>query len=80
MNRRIVAGFAAAATLLVACGGEQNGTTASSPADTSQTSTTDVPSQQSAPEVTGPWNVVPGATNGQILLTTPARQFFRVTQ
>ncbi|HEY5424743.1 MAG TPA: hypothetical protein VIK05_14790, partial [Ilumatobacteraceae bacterium] len=54
MNRRIVAGFAAAATLLVACGGEQNGTTASSPAETSQPSTTDVPSQESAPEVTPP--------------------------
>ena len=54
MNRRIVAGFAAAATLLVACGGEQNGTTASSPAETSQPSTTDVPTQESAPEVTPP--------------------------
>jgi hypothetical protein len=34
---------------------------------------------QSAPDVTGPWNDVPGATNGQIIATTPAQQFFRVT-
>jgi len=35
---------------------------------------------QSAPEVTGPWSDIPGATNGQVIVTSPARQFFRVAQ
>ena len=34
----------------------------------------------SAPDVTGPWTAVPGATNGQVIVTTPARQFFRTAQ
>ena len=52
MNRRFVAGIAAAATLLVACGGNQNGTATSLPADTSHPSTTDVPTQETDPDVT----------------------------
>jgi CubicO group peptidase (beta-lactamase class C family) len=35
---------------------------------------------QSAPDVTGPWAPVAGATNGQVIVTTPARQFFRTIQ
>ncbi len=35
---------------------------------------------QSAPTVTGPWTAMPGATNGQAITTSPARQFFRTTQ
>jgi hypothetical protein len=35
---------------------------------------------QSAPDVTGPWTAVPGATNGQVIVTTPANQFFRTAQ
>jgi hypothetical protein len=34
----------------------------------------------SAPDVTGPWTAVPSATNGQIIVTGPGSQFFRVTQ
>ena len=35
---------------------------------------------EGAANVTGPWSLVPGATNGQTIVTTPARQFFRVSQ
>jgi predicted outer membrane repeat protein len=35
---------------------------------------------EAAPEVTGPWSLVTEATNGQTIVTTPARQFFRVAQ
>jgi hypothetical protein len=35
---------------------------------------------EAAPEVTGPWSLVTDATNGQTIVTTPARQFFRVAQ
>jgi hypothetical protein len=35
---------------------------------------------QSAPAVTGPWSQVVGATNGQVIATSPDQQFFRVTQ
>jgi len=33
-----------------------------------------------ATNLTGPWTAVPSATNGQIIVTGPGSQFFRVTQ
>jgi hypothetical protein len=33
-----------------------------------------------ATNLTGPWTDVPSATNGQIIVTGPGSQFFRVTQ
>jgi len=35
---------------------------------------------QSAPSINGPWSSIPSGTNGQIIATTPAQQFFRMTQ
>jgi hypothetical protein len=35
---------------------------------------------QSAPDLTGPWTEIPGATNGEVIGITAARQFFRITQ
>jgi len=42
--------------------------------------TPDVGCLQSAPEAAGPWSDFTGATNGQVIVTSPARRFFRVTQ
>jgi hypothetical protein len=51
-----------------------------SPAQVSVSWTPDTGCLTTATNLSGPWTDVSSATNGQIIVTGPGSQFFRVTQ